>query len=183
MPAVSQAIPATHTAGDSVDWTVDPGSRTAAEGWSAQIIGVGPDRFTLSCTVDGVAFVAQAAAASTGQWPAGTYGLRLLLTRATERVTVELASIEVLPDPTYAPSLLSTAEQHLADLKAAYQAHMASGMAVVAEYRIGDRLRKFKSVEELLKAIGHAERQVEAERMTKAVAAGLSPRRRFVTRM
>jgi hypothetical protein len=44
-------------------------------------------------------------------------------------------------------------------------------------------MRKFKSVEELLKAIGHAERQVEAERMTKAVAAGLSPRRRFVTRM
>lgn len=180
---MSQAIPATHTAGDHVDWALDPGTRTPADGWSAQLVLIGPDRFTVACVADGLAFAAQATAAATGLWPAGTYGLRLLLSRAAERVTVELAPVEVLPDPTYASSLLSNAEQHLADLKAAYQAHMASGMAVVAEYRIGDRLRKFKSVEELLKAIRHAEQQVEAERATKAVAAGLSPRRRFVTRM
>jgi len=180
---MSQAIPATHTAGDSIDWAIDPGTRTPTDGWSAQLVLIGPQRFAINCVAEGAAFAAQATAAATGLWPAGNYGLRVLLSRAGERVTLELAPLEVLPDPVYAPSLLSSAAQHLADLKAAYHAHMASGMAVVAEYRIGDRMRKFKSVEELLKAIGHAERQVEAERMTKAVAAGLSPRRRFVTRM
>lgn len=183
MPAVSQAIPSTHTAGDSIDWALDPGSRTPAQGWGAQLVLIGPARQAVDCVAAGVTFVAQASAATTGQWPAGRYRLRLLLSRAGERFTQELPELEVLPDPTYAASLLSTAEQHLEDLKTAYRAHLASGMAVVAEYRVGDRLRKFKSVEELLKAINHAEREVQAERDAKALAAGISPRRRFVTRM
>ncbi len=184
---MSDTFPSTHTAGDSTAWRFDAGDHAPSGGWSAKLVLIGPQRLSVDCAADGEAFALAATAATTAAWLPGIYAARLLYLNGADRASRDLAALEIRPDPaaagTGAAELLSEAERFLADLEAAYRAHMTSGSAVVGEYRIGTRMRKFKDVSELLKALNAARRDVEAERAAKAIAAGQSPRTRFVVRM
>ncbi len=180
-------VPSTHTAGDSTAWQFDAGACLPSAGWTAQLVLIGPARITVACGTSGDTFTVAANSATTAAWAPGDYALRLLYTKAGERQSRDLPGLRILPDPaaggTTADSLLSAAQKHLADLEAAYRAHMSSGSAVVAEYRIGDRMRRFKDVADLLAALNAARRDVQAEESAAALAAGGSSRRRFVVRM
>lgn len=180
-------LPSTHTAGDSTDWRLDPGDYLPSAGWSAKLVLIGPARLVLDCTVVGGQFALQAPSATTAAWLAGDYTARVLYSKAGERHSRDLSPLRILPDPaaggTDAASLLTAAERHLADLEAAYRDHMASGNAVVAEYQIGNRRKRFKDVADLIKAINLARQDVEREKAAASLAAGGSARRRFVVRM
>lgn len=183
-------LPSTHTAGDSASWTLDaPSGAEPSGGWSAQLVLIGPSqRYTVNGTASGSsAFVFAVTAAVSGAWVAGVYSARLIATRGGERISADAGSVRVLPDPastgTLGASLLSAAQQRLAALQAAYDAYVASGNLAVAEVRIGDRTKKFRTVPELLQALNAAKREVESETQAAALAAGQSARRRFVVRM
>jgi hypothetical protein len=184
---MSDTLPSTHTAGDSTAWRFDAGDCPPASGWAAQLILIGATRQVVACTVAGEQFALDASSATTATWPADTYTASLVCTKGAERVSRTVGTVRVLPDPTAvgttARSLLTEAEAHLADLEAAYRDHMASGNAVVAEYRIGTRMKQFKSVADLLKALNAARADVEREQAAASLAAGGSARRRFVVRM
>lgn len=187
---MASTLPSTHTAGDSGDWTLDaPDAALPGDGWAAQLVLIGAtQRYTLSGTASGSSSYAFApSAATTAAWVAGDYTASLITTKAASRLSTPAGAIRILPDPaavgTLAASLLSTAQQRLAALQAAYDAYVASGNLTAAEVRVGDRLRKFRTVPELLQALNAARRDVEAETQAAALAAGQSARRRFVVRM
>ncbi|KQY83662.1 hypothetical protein [Pelomonas sp. Root1444] len=184
---MSDTLPSTHTAGDSAAWLFDAGDCAPADGWTAKLILVGATRHEITCTTSGEQFAAAATSVATAAWQPGNYAASLVCTLGTDRVSRAGGSVRVLADPaaegTTARSLLTDAEAYLADLEAAYRAHMASGNAVVAEYRIGTRMKQFKSVADLLTAINAARRDVQAEQAAAGLAAGVSSRQRFVVRM
>lgn len=184
---MSDSLPSTHTAGDSTAWRFDAGDCLPSAGWSAQLVLVGAVRQQIACTVAGDQFAVNAASADTAAWAPGNYTASLICTKAGERVSRTVGPLRVLADPaavtTTARSLMTAAEQHLADLEAAYRDHMASGNAVVAEYQIGNRRKRFKDLADLLRALNAARADVEREQAAANLAAGGSSRRRFVVRM
>lgn len=177
----------THTAGDSTAWRLDAGDCLPSAGWSASLVLVGAARITIACTASGTQFAANQTSANTSSWQPGNYTLSLVCTNGSDRVSRPAGTLRVLADPTNvattARSLLTEAEAHLADLEAAYRDHMASGNAAVAEYRIGTRMKRFKDVADLLKALNAARQDVKAEQAAAGLAAGVSARQRFVVRM
>lgn len=184
---MSDTLPSTHTAGDSTAWLLDAGDYLPSAGWAAKLILVGATRIEIACTTSGSQFAASQTSSNTASWGPGDYTASVVYTKASERASRTIGALRVLPDPaaagTTARSLLTSAEAHLADLEAAYRDHMASGNAVVAEYRIGTRMTRFKDTADLIKAIDRARLDVEREKAAASLAAGGSARRRFVVRM
>lgn len=184
---MSDTLPSTHTAGDSAAWLFDAGDCPPAAGWAAKLILVGATRHEIVCTTSGDQFAAAATSATTAAWAPGSYTASLVCTKATDRVSRAAGALRVLADPaaegTTARSLLTDAEAYLADLEAAYRAHMSSGNAVVAEFRIGTRMKQFKTVADLLAALNAARADVAREQATAGLAAGQSQRKWFQVRM
>ena len=187
MRTVSTIIPTQHTAGDSFAATLSGTDYPPAAGWSAQLVLIGPARVSINATTSGADFAAASTAAVTAAWAPGDYATRVVYTNGTDRTTGTAGSLRVLPDPTVsstdALSLVSPAQRVLDDLMVAYRAHLTGGQVHVDEYEINGRKMKFRSIADLLTAINAARRDVEAEKSAARVAAGLSPRVRYVTRM
>lgn len=175
---MSDSLPITHSAGDSTAWLLDAGDCPPADGWTAQLILVGATRIEITCTTSGEQFAAAQISANTATWPPGNYTASLVCTKGTDRVSRAAGALRVLADPaavgTTARSLLTNAEAHLADLETAYRAYVGSGNAVVAEYRIGTRMKRFKDVADLLKALNAARADVAREQAIAGLAAGQS---------
>ena len=187
MRTVSDTIPIQHTAGDTFEATLSGVDYPPAAGWSAQLVLIGPARHTITATTSGTDFAAAALASATANWPAGDYVTRVVYTNGAERATGSAGALRVLPDPTSgatdALSLKGAAQRRLDDLQAVYDAHMTSGNAVVGEYTINGRTMRYRDIADLLTAINAAKRDVLTEQAAARVAAGLSGRVRYVTRM
>lgn len=182
------AIPAVHPAGDSFAAVVDGASWPATDGWSAQLVLIGAaNRYTITGTASGADFAFAQTAAETSSWVAGAYTLRALYTKAAQRYTQDVGEITITPDPaaggTTVRSLMSAAELALADLETVWRAHLSGGNVIVHEHTIAGRQMRFRTIPELLQALSAARRDVQAERSAARAAAGLSPRKVYVTRM
>lgn len=184
---MSDSIPTQHTAGDTFVATLSGATYPASAGWVAQLVLIGPQRVVLSSTASGADHVSTATAATTAAWGPGQYQLRAIFTKGTERASAAAGSLLVLPDPaasgTDAASLLSSAQRALADLEVAYRAYLADGRVMLAEYTIAGRTMKYRAIGDLLAALQAARQDVQREQATARIAAGLSPRITFVTRM
>lgn len=184
---MSDTIPTQHNAGDSFSATLSGAAYAPAAGWSAQLVLIGPARVAINATTSGSDFAATATAAATSAWMPGDYATRVVYTHGADRITGAAGTLRVLPDPTAAgtdaQSLKGAAQRRLDDLQAVYDAHITSGNAVVGEYTINGRSMRYRDLSELLAALNAARRDVQAEQAAARVAAGLSPRVRYVTRM
>lgn len=184
---MAQSIPTQHTAGDSFAAVLSDSAASAADGWAAQLVLIGPERITLTGTASGADHAIAAAATVTADWAPGTYTLRALYTKASDRISRDAGTLRVLPDPavagTDAAALKSTAQATFDTLQAAYRAYLTSGRFTVQAYTIAGRSTTYRTVAELLQALNAAARGVEAEKAAALIAAGASPRDRFVVRM
>lgn len=186
---VSDTLPTQHTAGDTYTATLSGATYAPADGWAAQLVLIGPQRITLAATVSGTDHAITADAATTAAWAPGDYSVRVVYTKASTgaRSSATLGSLRLHPDPlasgTDAAALKSPARRALEDLEAAYRAHLSSGQVQVAEYQVAGRTMKFRTLVDLLKALNAARQDVAAETARERVAAGLSPRITYVTRM
>lgn len=184
---MSHTIPTSHVAGDTFAATLDGSEYPASSGWTAQLVLIGPARITVSATASGADHAISVNSSTTGGWAAGSYSVKATFTKAGERYSQDVGTLEVTPDPanaaTTARSLLTAAEQALQDLEASYRTWLASGRVHVAEYTIAGRKMVFRQAADFLTAIAAARRDVASERAAKRVAAGLNPRMTYVTRM
>lgn len=180
-------LPTTFTSGDAFTATITNASYPAGAGWSAQMVLIGPTRQTITGTASGDDFVFTADSAATASWAAGSYTARILYTLAGARTTVESGTLQVLPDPaaggTDARALMGTWARILADLEAAYQAHITSGRAVVGSYSIGGRSMSYQTTAELVRAIDNARREVAREEAAAKLLRGESARNKLQIRM
>lgn len=186
---MSQSIPLQHTAGDSFSATLSGDDYSAADGWVVQLVLIGPERHTISCTASGADHLAVDTAAATADWLPGSYAVRAIYTKAatSSRASLDVGTLKVLPDPaavgTDASSLKSAALVAFETLQTAYRAYLASGSFTVQEYTVNGRRMTYRTVAELLTALNAAARDVEAETAAARIAAGQNPRARFVVRM
>jgi hypothetical protein len=186
---MSQSIPTQHIAGDSFTARFDGATYSAADGWVAQLVLIGPVRITLNSLASGPDHVVDATAAVTAEWVAGSYAMRAVYTKAatSSRASEDAGTLKVLPDPTVtgttAASLKSAALVAFETLQTAYRAYLASGSFTVQEYTVNGRRMTYRTVAELLAALNAAARDVEAENAAARIAAGQNPRARFVVRM
>ncbi len=184
---MTQLIPTRHVAGDSFSAQLDGAAHSAANGWAAQLILIGPARHVLPATAAGADHLVAVAATTTAAWAAGSYAMRILFTKGSDRASSDGGTLVVLPDPaaadTGAVSLKGPAQAALEALQALYRAYIASGSFKVQSYEIVGRKMTFRSIEDLVRAIDLARRDAEAERAAERLANGVSPRRTFVVRM
>ncbi len=184
---MSVSIPPALVAGDSFRATLDARTFAPSAGWTAQLVLIGATRLVIPAATSGGDHVVSADASNTAVWPPGTYRAIAVYTRGPDRQSVDAGSVDVQPDPiavgTSARSLMTDAERALTDLEAAWRAYTSNGQFTVGEYQVAGRVMKYRSVDELLRALNAARRDVTAERAAKRTAAGLSPRTTYVTRM
>ena len=180
---MSTSIPTQHVAGDTLSATLSGSTYAPAAGWSAQLVLIGPVRYTVAAT----AGVTDYTVSTVSVIVAGVYALRALYTNGADRHTVDLGQITVSPDPAQAgttdQALKGAAQLRLDALMAAYDAHIASGKTLVGEYQVAGRTMRFTTLSDLLAAINAARRDVEAERVAARLAAGLGGRTHFMVRM
>lgn len=177
-------------AGDSINYAASLPGYTPADGWSLRYRltprAAGGTPVDITATDSGSGWLVQVGPATTAVWVAGDYTWASWVQRTGERYSIGQGQLTIKADPAALPAgtdTRSAAAVTLATLEAAYQAHISSGNAAVGEYEINGRRMKYRKLEELLAAIAAARRQVEAERVSARVSAGLSPRLQFVTRM
>jgi hypothetical protein len=180
---VSASIPTQHVAGDTLSATLSGSVYPPAAGWSAQLVFIGPARYTVNATSGASDYTVSTVSVIV----AGAYAMRALYTNGAERHTVDLGQLTVTPDPAQAgttgQALKGAAQLRLDALQAAYDAHIASGKTLVGEYQVAGRTMRFNTLADLLAAINAAKRDVEAERGAARIAAGLGGRTRFMVRM
>jgi hypothetical protein len=92
-------IPEKITAGDSVAWKKSFSAYSAADGWSLSYALANDDgQITFSGSADGSDHLIEVAASTTADWTPGEYGFDAYVTKAGERITVDVGIVEVRPD-------------------------------------------------------------------------------------
>lgn len=177
-------------AGDSINYAAAVTGYSPADGWSLRYRltprASGGSAIDITATDDGSGWLVQVGPAVTAAWTAGEYTWASWVQRTGERYSIGQGQCTIKADPATLAAgtdTRSAATVLLATLEAAYLEHIQSGNAVVGYYLINGRQMQYRKLEELLAAIAAARRQVESEKVAARVAAGLSPRQRFVVRM
>jgi hypothetical protein len=178
------------TAGDSLSFVTCVPDYPADDGWVLRFrlapVTAGNAAIELLASAQGRDHLVSEAAATTTSWLAGTYGWTSWVERAGTVYTVSSGRVTILANPrtaTVATDTRSPAERRLADLQAAYDAHISSGQAAVAEYTIGGRGMKFRDLAALISAIERAKTDVLQERRAARILRGQPGRQQLVTRM
>ena len=169
-------LPARHTAGDTLTFTESHADYLPEDGWVLSYVlvsALGKITLTTTDNGDGTHLINETAA-TTKNWLADLYRWQRYFTKGTERFTDGRGALEVLADFASVVSTLdarSDWQQILDSLKAAYKT-LASTSATVATVSYKDRSTTYRSIEEVLTALNHAERQVALEKKQQALRDG-----------
>jgi hypothetical protein len=91
--------PASITAGDTISWTIALPDYPATAGWTLKYKAVcAAGYFAMVSSADGDNHIVTADKATTAAYVAGSYTLSRYVESATERVTIDNLTLEVLPD-------------------------------------------------------------------------------------
>lgn len=185
MSRLSTSIPSRVIAGDSFAASASSPDCPAGDGWGATLLLVGPDgQHRVAGAIEGDGFRFAANYSATSGWVPGSYTAHVQFTRDDERKTLPAGELVIQPDPASATAReqLSPWRRILADLEAAYEAHVAAGRSTVQSYTINGRSMTFKDAGALLKEIENARGEVARENAAERIAQGRMPRTRFVVR-
>lgn len=169
-------FPTTARAGDTFRTVRSWPDYPASAGWvlyyrfSPRAAGTPVD---VTCTADGDAHKLLVAAATTANWPAGTYSVGAWVVKAGERYTIaaEGGSLVIAPNPASlagGTDTRSEAERMLAAVQSLISGKATSG---VESYTIAGRQLTSYPLPDLLKL----ERKLQADVDRERIAAGLPP--------
>lgn len=169
-------LPARHTAGDTLKFTESNANYLPADGWVLSYVLVSAlQKITLTATDNGDGgHLINESAGDTASWVADIYRHQRYYTNGADRYTDGQGQMEVLADFASVDSTLdarSDWQQILDGLKAAYK-KLTTGRISVVTSSFKDRTTTYRSVEELLTAIRHAEQQVTREKKQQALRDG-----------
>lgn len=177
-------------AGDTINYAAAVTGYSPADGWSLRYRltprAGGGAAIDITAIADAGGWLVQVSPTTTAAWAPGEYTWASWMQRTGERYSIGQGQCTIKADPAtmaVGTDTRTPAAILLATLEAAYLAHIQSGNAVVGYYLINGRQMQYRKFEELLAAIASARRQVESEKVAARVAAGFSPRQRFVVRM
>lgn len=133
-------------------------------------------------TADGDDHLLQAAASTTADWAAGSYGWEVWAALGSERYRVDAGQLQVAASLIGAAAGTDTRTQAEVALDAA-KAALAAWTPTTRRYRINGREMEFNSSAEIIAVITHWESEVRRERAAAAIAAGRPSRRKVHVRM
>lgn len=177
-PEIPTVEPSVFVAGDTLKFTREHSDYLPADGWvlsyamvnaSAQIAITGSDNG------DGTHLI-NVAAATTASWSVGVYRWQAYVTKSatSERYRVGIGEIEIRTNfaaQTSGYDARSTWVQTLDALEAAMLT-LASGSVSTVEITHGQHRLRFRTIEELERAIGLAKREIAKEDAADAVVNG-----------
>lgn len=170
------AEPLSLRAGDSVAWTKSLPSYPASAGWvlAYRLIPQSGLPFAINTAAAGDDHAVSLDSTATQSLPAGPCLLVGTVSRAGERQTIYNAPVTVLPDLATASAFdpRSLARRALEQLRAVFAAASADSNALTQEYQIAGRMRRFRTVEEIIMAIRFWEGEVAREESAAALMAG-----------
>lgn len=170
-------LPARHTAGDTLKFTESHADYLPGDGWVASYVLVSAlAKITITSTDNGDgSHLFNESASTTANWIADVYRWQRYFTKGSERYTDGRGEFEVLADFGSVQNSLdarSEWQQILDGLKAAYK-KLSTTSATVATVSYRDRTTTYRSVDDLLTAINHAEKQVVREKKEQALRDGM----------
>jgi hypothetical protein len=179
-------IPSILRAGDTYSWTESNADYPATDGWTLVIDFRAKDKppITITASSSGSDYAISISASDSKPWVAGTYSYQAYVKKEsggiiTEKHSLEIAQVEILPDLTQATSqadLRSHAKKVLDGIEAILEGKALSDDAM--SYSIGGRSISKMTPEELIKWRSFYKTEYERELEAEAVAKGLdSPRR------
>lgn len=177
MTTIQTSEPAIVYAGDSISWRKSLPNFPATDGWAlAYKLVSASSIIAINATADGADYVIDVPASTTSGWLAGTYRWVAFVTKASARYTVASGEIVIRPNlagATDAFDARSDAERALDDLKKALTTWIATS-GHVQEYEIAGRRMRYRSMDEIRKAISLLELEIANERKAARLAAGLA---------
>jgi hypothetical protein len=167
----SSSEPKSFRAGETVAWTRDLPQYSADDGWVLKyrfFWPAGVSAVTVSAVGDGTVHSLSLSAAETALMQPGAASIWAYVERfigspsGPERVDLGITAVQIGTNLLNAGALdpRSSNQRALDDLRAALAAYASGGSAHVAEYQIGDRTMKFRSLREIQDLIAHYEREI-----------------------
>ena len=184
------------TVGDTWQFTVAAADYPATE-WTMKLYLV--PRFTTpvqapfdltaaAYSLDGTVHEFTVAAAVTATYKAGTYGYYTVVTKGSERYTLDASEwsgeVVLLADPTaltQGHDGRSDTRKALEDAQAAYRTFMATN-GMVSEYEINGRRVRYNSSLQILEHIESLKTDVNREQKAEAIRRGLADPRKIYVR-
>lgn len=175
-------------AGDSVGWTKTVAEYPATDGWALayRILPASGQPVSISTVASGADYtVGPLNSDGTASLPVGRAQLVGYVSRGTDRATIYSAPIEILPNLAAAGSFDGRSEAKIAldQLRAIFAAASADASALTQEYQIAGRMRRFKSIAEIIMAIQYWESQVARETAAESMIYGGSANGRIQVRL
>ena len=172
-------MPPVLVAGDSLLYVRDLPNYKPSDGWLLKVALVKPDTpsILLDVALNGDdRYRVSAASSDTAGWAAGVYTWQEIVEKpGGERHTVAIGALQVdaaLDDQANGYDTRTVWQQTLDNLESAYR-NMAAGNIKAASVTFNGYVTQYRTLEELIKAIDHARRQVARERQEKALRDGL----------
>ena len=183
MPTLTNALPATLQAGDSLSATWVLSECPASAGWLLRLTLINATvRYQATATASGADHLLAVAAATTAAWVARAYSWVIDATLGAQRLTVAAGNVQVLPDLA-AATTLDTRSNYRKALDAAEAALATHGArAYLAGIELGDRKQTFTSPGEFLSFVSRLRAEVQREANLDRLRQGLSPKNKLLVR-
>lgn len=166
--------PSSIRAGDSVTWKRELPNYPASAGWSLAyrlVPRAGGTPYDIPTTADGDDFVVALSSSDTSAWSAGDYSLVEVVTRTTERVTLQILPCAVLPDLLTAIGMDErSAAQKIVE---AIDAWLSGKAGWAGEKTIGDRTIKSYPLPDLMQLRSFYAQQAASEAAAANLLSGL----------
>ena len=159
----NSCIPAEITAGDTATWRRTLALYPASAGWVLAYKLVSRSAaFTVTATADGDNFVAAVPATDTATWAAGQYQVQEYVTLGTERHTIGVTALRVLPDLAVATTGMDN-RSHAQKVLDSLEAWLESKAPVAGAMEINGRKISWYPLADLLKLRDRYRAEVAAE--------------------
>lgn len=182
MAQIPTSVPASITAGDTLQWRISLADYLASAGWTLKYRLINSSaKYDITAAADSDDHLVTVAAATSAAYIAGTYSWQAYVEKATERFTVASGSIIVKPDLAGAAAALDT-RSHARKMLAAIEAWLEGRDPGVAEYEIAGRRMKYIPKNELIALRSRYQNEVRQEEAAERISNGLAAGNRLLVR-
>lgn len=184
---MAQTVPTTEpaavTAGDTLLWSIMLAEFPASEGWTLKYRLINSaGKIDITAGASGDTYVVAVPAATSAAYVAGTYDWQRTVEKGAERFTTGTGRIIIAPNLAAQSAGYDTRSAARKILEAIEAALLGRASRTDLEYEMDGRRLKSMTHAELIAARSRMQAEVSREDAAARISAGLSPRRKLLTR-
>lgn len=175
--ATATTEPDSVRAGDTIAWQKTLSDFPASSGWTLKYRLINAaGSIDIVASASGADHLVSVSATTSATWQPGTYQYQSYVTKAAERYTVAIGSVEILPNlaaQVAGYDTRSTAKKTLEQLEAAHADYVSKGQGITQRYTIQDREIWFRSAADIIKLMNYYRNLVAQEEAAAAIKDGV----------